>query len=252
MLTELEQKLRTYFTDRIDMAVPTPGAAETKFLTFGTQSGTPLGEALRLLTMFKSFPTTVTRKIMGREVFGRGSRTFREWLAHDHKGKLHMAQLIAMTTIGGYMAGVLKDAAKGRTPKPLVADGKIVWPTINEAFLRGGGAGIMGDFMFTEYDQSFNTFTGVMAGPVFGQADMLAAGVAKTIRGEDPTREFSKTLLNNVPFINLFYIRPILDYFIIWNLQEMVSPGYVDRMADSVESKNQQEFFVDPREAVRR
>jgi hypothetical protein len=246
MRDSLEEKLRVFFVDRIDIAVPTPGAAERKFLNFGTQAGTPLGETLRLLTMFKSFPLTVTRKIGGREVY-RNNDTFKKFLMNDHQGKFRLAQLIAMTTVGGYLSGVVKDAIKGRNPKPLVTeDGNMNWKAINQAFLRGGGAGILGDFLFTEYDRNYTTFTGAMAGPVFGQLDMASQGFSKLIRGEDPTNEFSKTLLSNTPFINLFYIRPILDYFIIWNIQEMTSPGYVDRMAESVDE--QQGFFIDPRD----
>lgn len=247
---ELEQKLRVYFTDRIDMAVPTPGAGERKFLTLGTQAGTPLGESLRLLSMFKSFPLTVTRKIATREIYGRGSDTMMDWLRNDHKGKFAIAQLIAMTTIGGYMSGAIKDMIRGRTPKPLTKDDEINWAVVNDAFLRGGGAGILGDFMFTEYDQAYNSFTGVAAGPVFGQLDMLSSGFSKAIRGENPTREFSKVVTNNTPFINLFYIRPVIDYFILWNIQEMTSPGYIDRMSESVEAQGQ-EFIIDPRDAIR-
>lgn len=251
VIDDLEKKLRVYFTDRIDIAVPTAGAAERKFLTAGTQAGTPLGETLRLLTMFKSFPVTISRKILTREIYGRGSDTVLQWLRSDHKGKFQLAQLIAMTTIGGYLSGVVKDLLRGRTPKPLTTDtDEINWKVVNEAFLRGGGAGIFGDFLFTEYDQAYSSATGVLAGPVFGQLDMASQGFAKAIRGENPTREFSKTILNNTPFINLFYIRPILDYFVIWNLQEMASPGYIERMSDSIEDQGQ-EFIIDPRDAIR-
>jgi hypothetical protein len=246
MRDSLEEKLRVYYVDRIDIAVPTPGAAERKFLTFGSQAGTPVGEALRLLTMFKSFPVTISRKIAGREVYGGGSDSFKKFMMNDHKGKFRLAQLIAMTTIGGYLSGVVKDAAKGRTPKPLVVDGEPNWKAINQAFLRGGGAGIYGDLLFTEYDRNYTTFTGTLAGPVVGQLDMLSQGMSKTLRGENPTNEFSKSILSNVPFINLFYIRPVLDYFVIWNIQEMTSPGYIDRMAESVEEQGQ-EFIIDPR-----
>lgn len=249
IIDELDQKLRVYFTDRIDYAVPTPGAGERKFLTLGSQAGTPLGEGLRLLTMFKSFPTTVMRKVIGREVYGHGSNTLMQWLQNDHKGKFRLAQLIAMTTIGGYLSGVIKDAVRGRTPKPLTIDGEINWSVINDAFLRGGGAGILGDFLFTEYDQAYNSFTGAMAGPVFGQLDMASAAFSKAIRGENPTKEISKLITNNTPFINLFYIRPIIDYFVLWNIQEMTSPGYIDRMAESVEEQGQ-EFIIDPRDAI--
>ena len=246
VMDELEGKLRTYFTDRIDYAVPTPGAAERKFLTFGAQSGTPLGEGLRMLTMFKSFPVTITRKILGREIYGHGADTFMEWLRGDTKGKFRLAGLIGMATVAGYMSSVVRDLAKGRTPKTLTDEnGDMNWKTVNDAFLRGGGAGIMGDFLFTEYDRSYKSFSGVIAGPVFGQMDMLSAGFSKAIRGENPTDEFSKVILNNTPFINLFYIRPVIDYFVLWNIQEMLNPGYLKKMQKSVEDQGQ-EFLVDP------
>jgi hypothetical protein len=251
VIDELDSKLRTYFTDRIDIAVPTPGAGERKFLTLGTQAGTPLGESLRMMAMFKSFPLTITRKVIGRDVYGRGAKTIGDWFANDHRGKFAIAQLIAMTTIGGYLSGVVKDLVRGRTPKPLVDDnGDINWKPVNDAFLRGGGAGILGDFLFTEYDRSYKSLTGVLAGPVFGQADMLSAGASKLIRGENPTQEFSKVILNNTPFINLFYIRPILDYFVLWNMQEMLHPGFIKGMTDSVEEQGQ-EFLINPNDAVR-
>jgi hypothetical protein len=90
-LDKLETQLRTYFQDRVDTAVPTPGASERRITTGDTRAGTPLGEAIRLMMIFKSFPATVMNKVITREVYGRGANSIGEWLMNDHKGKFYMA-----------------------------------------------------------------------------------------------------------------------------------------------------------------
>lgn len=247
----METKIRTYIKDRSDYAVPTPGSSQKKYMTFNTRAGTPIGDAMRLLMLLKSFPITVFSKIMGREVYGRGAPTFKHWLQHDHKGKFMMAQLIAMTTIGGYLSGAIKDALKGRKPKRLIDDdGNIVGSTINDALLRGGGMGIMGDLLFSEYDRRYRSMLGVLAGPVVGQLDAVGDVYTRARTGEPWAYSAGKLALNNTPYINLFYIRPIMDYYVLWNLQEMMDPGSLRRMERLIETDNQQEFFLRPSEVV--
>lgn len=250
MRNELETKLRTYLADRTDYAVPSPGVAEQRLTTMGTRAGTPLGEAVRLIMMFKSFPITILQKIGGREIYGRGAGTFAEWVRSDHRGKFNMATLVAMTAIGGYLSGTIRDALKGRKPKPLVTDGQINMATVNDAMLRGGGLGILGDILFQEYDRRGHSFIGTMAGPIVGQLDPIADMVTRAKRGESIGADAAKFVQNNTPFVNLFYIRPILDYFILWNLQESMSPGTLRRTEKSVEDRGQ-EFFVKPSEVAR-
>lgn len=246
---ELETKLRTYLADRVDYAVPSPGIAEQKITTLGTRAGTPLGEAVRMVMMFKSFPITIMQKIGGREVYGRGASTFAEWLRSDHHGKFNMAMIIALAGIGGYLSGAVKDALKGRKPKPLVTDGSINWSTLNDSMLRGGGLGIMGDILFQEYDRQGHSFLGTMAGPVIGQLDPIADMATKLKKGENIGADALKFTQGNLPFMNLFYIKPILDYFVLWNLQEAVSPGSLKRTESAVEKRGQ-DFFFRPSEVT--
>lgn len=248
---ELETRLRTYLADRIDYAVPSPGVAEQRLTTLGTRAGTPIGEAVRMVMMFKSFPITILQKIGGREMYGRGANTFAEWMRDDHRGKFNMAMVIALAGIGGYLSGAVKDALKGRKPKRLTTDeGGIAWSTLNDAMLRGGGLGIMGDILFQEYDRHGHSFLGTMAGPVLGQLDPVADMATKLRKGESVGADAVKFVQGNVPFMNLFYIKPILDYFVLWNLQEAMSPGSLKRTERSVEERGQ-EFFVRPSEVVK-
>lgn len=248
---ELESKLRTFYADQIDHAVPTPGAAERKYITMGTRPGTPLGEAVRLITTFRSFPMTVMTKLVSREIYGNGSMTIGHWLKNDHKGKFNMAMLIAMTTVAGYVSGAIRDAISGRTPKQLIDDdGKIIMRTLNDAALRGGGLGIMSDVLLREYDNSYKSFTTSIAGPILGQANTVFDMATKLKHGEPMGAEAGKFVQDNVPYINLFYIRPVLDYFIFWNMQEMLNPGSLARSERNVQDKNHQGFFLKPSEVV--
>jgi hypothetical protein len=249
VLRDVETKLRTYLVDRTEYAVPSPGVAETRLATLNTRAGTPVGEAVRLIMMFKSFPITILQKIGGRELFGRGANTFMEWLAHDHRGKFNVAQIIAFSTMLGYLSGVVKDMLKGRKPKPLVRDGSIVWKTLNDAALRGGGLGILGDVLFNSYDRQYRSFLATAAGPVVGQLDPLAEIATMAKSGENVAHETTKFVQNNVPLINLFYIRPVLDYFVLWNLQEAMNPGSLRRMERKLEDEGQ-DFFVKPSEVA--
>jgi len=247
VIDTLETRLRTYFVDRVDFAIPTPGTAERKYTTLGMPPGTPLGEAMRTLLMFKTFPITVMTKVLNREIYGRGADSFMDWLIHDRGGKMPILMLLAMTTIGGYMSGAIIDALKGRTPRRLVTDGEIEWGTLNDAMIRGGAMGLLGDVMFTEFDRHYKTAANYVLGPVGGQLTELFA----LPRSSHPAAETGKVLLNNLPFMNLFYIRPILDYLVLWNMQEMMSPGYLRSMEDQVRDERAQDFWLEPSSTTR-
>lgn len=221
-------------------------------MTLNTRAGTPLGEAVRLIAMFKSFPTTVMTKIMAREMYGRGSDTMGQWLLHDGKGKFHMAQMVAMVSIAGYLSGVVRDLISGKTPKRLTTDeGGINYATLNDAVVRGGGMGIMSDILFNEYDRGTRNFLSYAAGPIVGQLDPIASITTRGMRGENVRGEAGKLFMDNMPFINLFYIRPVLNYLILWNLQEMMSPGILRRIEDKTSERYGQEYFSRPSEHVR-
>jgi len=58
-------------------------------------------------------------------------------------------------------------------------------------------------------------------------------------------------LLDNTPFNNLFWLRPLLDYAILFNIQESLNPGYLRRMERKVERQNNQQFLFKPSEIIR-
>lgn len=244
---ELSTRLRTYFIDRVDHAVPHPGAIEHAALMRGTQPGTTLGEAMRFIMQFKSFPVTALRKGFGRELFGHGADSIKDALIGGKGDLLGLTHLMVGTTVFGYMAGAAKDALKGRTPRD-PKDPK----TVIAAMAQGGGLGIYGDFMFGEFSRYGRSALSTLAGPTFGQVDDLAEIYTRIRTGQDASANFMRTAMNNTPFINLFYTRSALDYMFLYQLQESVNPGYLRRLESRLKRENDQKFLVPPSKLIPR
>ena len=77
-------------------------------------------------------------------------------------------------------------------------------------------------------------------------------GLAGRIRsGEDPSAFAFRALMNNMPFQNVWWSRSILDYLVLYQIQDALSPGYLRRMEKRIKTQNDQTFWLKPSEAVR-
>lgn len=240
------RKLREFIVDRAHTAVLNPDAGTMARLRQGTQPGTPMGELNRTLLQFKGFPAAFTRQVLGREVYGHGESA---WAQGSLMG---LAQVMAMSTVLGYGAMAAKDIAKGKEPRSLTdEDGNLRWKTVLAALTQGGGAGIYGDYLFQDYSRFGGTPLETAAGPVFGtaaEAIKLGQGLAAGSRDAGDTLRFA---LNNTPFMNLFYTRPVLDYLFLHQLAETLSPGTLSRLEQRAQSEYGQTYWLPPTAAAR-
>ena len=231
----LEDKLRAYYIDRVDAGVLTPDARERAVLTQGYARGTVAGELLRIVMQFKSFPATVITKAYGRGIYGKGQADIPA-----------LVQTAIMTTLMGYVAMSGKDLLKGREPRPV--DNPDTWKA---AFLQGGGAGILGDFMLGEYNRFGQDVTTTIAGPTFSTLNDLGRLYSSAKSGDDLAAKSLQLTMRNMPFANLFYLRPLLNHMFLYQLQEAVNPGSLRRMERRVEKQNNQKFLIKPSGTVR-
>lgn len=238
---ELRTKIANYYTDSADTAVPTPGARERAIMNQGTPRGTPLGEAIRAVMQLKGFPITYVTKGMSRQYYGRQ--------AAGRSGYVGLAQMMTGTTVMGYLAMSMKDILRGREPREVFSEEYTLNPeTLTSAFVQGGGAGIFGDFIFGEYNRYGQSLTQTLAGPTFGSLDDVARIYAEFREG-DMSGGSEKSLnfaLRNMPFANVFYARTALDYLFLYNVTDMMNPGYMKRMENRFEKETNQEFFFPP------
>jgi hypothetical protein len=247
---KLSDRLSLYFIDQANEGMTKGGAAERAWVTQFGPAGSWPGELARFMLQFKSFSMTFARRHIGREFVRSGV---------DFMG---VAQLIAWSSLTGYISMSAKDLAKGREPRdPSRPD------TWSAAFLQGGGMGIYGDYLLAEYNRFGQTLGQTAMGPTaslvsdWGSifAKIASGGLGEAgITGLGKEQDWGKigvqamrTASNTTPFMNLFYTRVALDYAILYNVQEALDPGAMHRLERRLKKENDQEFLVKPSSVVR-
>ncbi len=238
---ELEGKLRAYVSDRQGYAVLEQDARSRAVFLRGTQRGTMYGEFARSFAQFKQFPAIMLQRVVGREIKGKSKATGKG-IAHDSV-LYGVASLFTTLTVAGYVAMTAKDLAKGRKPRPI--DDHRTWLA---AAQQGGGLGIYGDFLFGETKNRFGaTLLDTLAGPTLSTMINVPADLWGRLRaGDDLASATFTAILNNTPFINIFYSRIALDYMILYDIRESLNPGYLRRMERRLKKENEQEFLLPP------
>lgn len=221
------EKLSGFFLDRRDTAIITPGARERRLLTFGnTQRGTPSGEFFRLMTQFKSYPVSIVSKVLGQAWYGRGKP--------DIGG---LTTLLLLTTAFGYLSLAAKDLLKGKTAKdPLMPQ------TIVASMAQGGGLGLLGDLLLTDYSAFGRSSSSAILGPTLGN-DQLAKFISSFVRGEGQTRAAAMMAISSIPGNNLFYLRAPLDHLLLLEMQEQMNPGFMNRAERDMQKTFNQEWL---------
>ncbi len=221
-----KEALIKYIAARVGFGVLEADQRVRRYSTLGTQRGTAAGEATRLMMQFKSFPIAIITKVWGRTLYGKG-RADVPAIAH----------LMLMTAVFGYMSGAAKDLVKNKTPKdPRKLE------TWYASMAQGGGFGIAGDLLFQEYGFG-RSFSSVAAGPTLGKVDKLFQIYSESARLGGSKRAAAMTAIGMIPGNNLFYARAALDQMLLLDMQESLSPGYLQRMESNMKKTYGQELL---------
>lgn len=219
---ELEVKLRRFFADEMRFTYIEEDATTRRLKLQGTQSGTVVGEIMRAVAQFKGFPIAFTQRTLGRAIYGQPNRTAMDRLMTG----ANIGSVIATMTFAGYLTMTLKDLLRGFGPRdPSERE------TLLAALTQGGGAGILGDFLFAEANRFGGSFASTLAGPVIGGGgESLQKLYLMAREGNVKSGQALSILLQNTPFLNLWYVRPTLDFLVLNALREHLTPGYLSRM----------------------
>lgn len=196
---------RMVLTER-DYAVIVSDARTRALLHGGSRPGTLAGEMARMVGMYKAFPiTAITTHLMR----GMGQPTW------QGKGG-YLASLFALTTVTGMASLQAKQLVIGKDPRDM-AD-PVTW---GSAMIQGGGAGILGDFLFSDQNRFGGNLAETLAGPAFGAASDLArltvGNVQQLARGEDMRLLYDVTRFAGryTPGSSLWYGRLALERMVI-------------------------------------
>lgn len=152
----LDIKLRRFFADEMGGAVIESDSQTPRQLLRGSQPGSVTGEPLRAMAQFRSFPVTFTNRVLAREALGY--RPQERMLQARNIGVL-----IAGLVVPGYVAGAVKDDARGFAPADPAEP--VTWL---RALMQGGG--VYGDFLFAQASRFGNSALETLAGPLPGTA----------------------------------------------------------------------------------
>ncbi len=239
---QLELKLGAYFADEVGFGVIETDATARRLTLQGTRPGTITGEAMRFIMQFKGYPVAFTNRVLGRALLGGAGETPGERLANNAG---HIGHLLGGLFVAGYASMTAKDFLNGLEPRDPTAP-----KTILAALKQSGGLGIYGDFLFGEANRFGNGFLETVAGPGLGVVGSVANLALRARDGEAKAGDALNIALQNTPYINLFYVRPGLDYLFLNSLRESVSPGFLARQEQRRFKDFGQRYVVD-REAFR-
>jgi len=222
---DIRMKFAEYYTGEVENAVLTPTDRESAMLRLGTAEGSLMNNIIKSAGQFKSFPLAMMNNIIERQYAKHGSTTMFSLSPEAMKGHLSMINLAAQMTVAGMLVTQVREILKGREPKPF--DEKFIF----ESFVRGGGAAIMGDVLLTEYDRHYRHPLTQLVGPSLGDLSELAILTSEAVRGDLRTGAVRRFARQNMPVVNLFYIRPILDTLFLYSFEAMIEgDGHFERV----------------------
>ena len=226
-----QTRLLEMVTQEGDYAVLMPNARVRAVTTGGHQKGTWTGEIFRTGTTFKSFPASFMIQQMSR-VFLQNSGQDR----YKYGG-----MLLASTTLLGGLAMSAKDASKGydlRDGNPLQEDPDLKdeakwWAA---AMVQGGGAGILGDFLFQDQNRYGGGVASTIAGPTVGTAEratkLIFGNIQQALDPEDDATNFGSEAVEFVNRemnpANLFYTKMLIDKYAVEFFKELLDDEYAE------------------------
>ena len=243
---EAMQKLISVSNTEEASVVPTPGARQRDYIDRTFNNSTLLGTLLRSTTMFKGFAVSQFGNSMQRMA----------GMPAGWKG-VYAASMIASLTVAGAMNQMFSDFTKGKNPRnylnPQADHFAKDWI---EALVRGGALGLFGDVLLKdEAGASVGTkilkgLAGPMVGLLGDVADLTIGSAHNAALGEEThvgARALKVARQTIIPGQNIWYARLLLDHFIFHDLQEQLSPGYLQRMQHRAEADYGQTYWAGPR-----
>ena len=233
---DLQLTWKNVLSDQGKHGSPEPDAAVRAITNQGLEKGTPMGETLRFIMQFKSFPISMWVKIIGRERFSYGPN-------ESNLAKLGgLSSILILGTFFGYLAMSTKDMLRGRSPRDPKNKN-----TILQAFAQGGGAGIYGDFLISEIQNEYgNGIFETALGPTASDLKKLLDMVSTMNEPKKAGKKFFELVEGHTPFLNLYYTKAAYDYLIGYQVKEMLDPGYFERMKQKHEEKRGQSYYLKP------
>lgn len=232
---EVASSFQAHLLDEQGMAVIEAGLRERTWMTGGIKKGSVMGEILKGITQFKSFPTAFLMR--------HGSRAMS--MEKGISKVAYGASLFGMTTILGALVVQLKEIVNGNDPSTMwdSDDPKKSLDFFKRSAVQGGGLSILGDIIVAGTDTTGRGATDFAMGPLgadfkaalnltVGNTTQLANGVET-----NAANEAFKVLKGKIPAQNLWYTKAVANRLVFDEMQDMIAPGYREKLLRKAETK---------------
>ncbi|EKE24374.1 MAG: hypothetical protein ACD_6C00137G0004 [uncultured bacterium] len=238
---EVATQFQAHLLDEQGMAVVEAGLRERTWMSAGQRKGTGMGELVKSMLQFKSFPAAFLMR--------HGSRA----MAQDGvKGKAaYGVSLFAMTTLLGALAVQLKELANGNDPST-TWDSDDPQKTMNfwtRSAVQGGGLSILGDILVAGTDTSGRSTSDFMVGPLGSDVKAVLGLTVGNLtqyyddKDTNASNEAFRLLKNKIPAQNLWYTKAATNRMIFDEMQDMIAPGYREKLLRKAERDHDRTRF---------
>lgn len=225
---EVASQFQAHILDEQGMAVVEAGLRERTWMSAGQKKGTAMGEIVKGILQFKSFPAAFLMR--------HGSRA----MSMD-KGTSKAAyglSIFAMTTLLGALVVQLKEIANGNDPQTVwdSEDPNKLAKFFTRSAVQGGGLSVLGDILVAGADPSGRGTSDFIAGPLGSDVEtVLGVTVGNALQayeGKDTNaaNEVFKLIKSKVPAQNLWYTKAAMNRMIFDELQDVIAPGYREKL----------------------
>lgn len=238
---EIASQFQAHLLDEQGMAVIEAGLRERTWMTAGARKGTAMGEITKSMLQFKSFSASLLMR--------HGSRAMSYDKGISRAG--YAVPLIAMMTVLGGLVVQLRELANGNDPQTMwdSEDPEKTLEFFKRSFVAGGGLPVLGDILVAGMDTSGRGATDFVSGPLgsdfktvlnltVGNATQLGNGV-ETNAGN----EALKFVKGKIPAQNLWYTKAATNRLIFDEFQDMIAPGYREKLLRKAESQQDRTRF---------
>jgi hypothetical protein len=239
---EIASSFQAHLLDEQGMAVVEAGLRERTWMSPGTRKGTAMGEILKSMLQFKSFSASFLMR--------HGSRAMSQPTKMSKVG--YAASLIAMTTVLGGLVVQLKELVNGNDPQTMwdSEDPEKSLEFFKRSFVAGGGLPVLGDILVAGMDTSGRDTGDFLAGP-FGSdfktiLSLTVGNATQASNGVDTNagNEAFKFIKGKIPAQNLWYTKAATNRMIFDNFQDMIAPGYREKLLRKAERDQDRTRFV--------
>lgn len=238
---EVATQFQAHLLDEQGMAVVEAGLRERTWMSAGQRKGTGMGELVKSMLQFKSFPAAFLMR--------HGSRA----MAQDGvKGKAaYGISLFAMTTILGALAVQLKELANGNDPSTMwdSDDPQKAMNFWTRSAVQGGGLSILGDILVAGTDTSGRSASDFMVGPLGSDAKAVLGLTVGNLtqyyddKDTNASNEAFRLLKNKIPAQNLWYTKAATNRMVFDEMQDMIAPGYREKLLRKAERQHDRTRF---------